>query len=129
MARIESFKYTTPKTILIAPEVAVAFPVIVTNTGVTADSNGKKIIKAGTPIGGDTNVLMNRQTALTVTNNSGNAAKSQGILLHDVDVTDGKNNGTILIAGYVDVNKIESDAKPITEAQTALNRIVFMKGE
>lgn len=127
MSRVESFEYTTPKTILIAPEVAVAFPVIVTNTGLSADGDGKKIIKAGTPIGGTTSFLTNRQTALQSTNDSTNGENSQGILLHDVDVTDGKNNGTILVAGYVDINKLDITVN--TTAQTALTKITFMKGE
>lgn len=125
MAIVKSANYTTPKTILIAPEVAVAFPVIVSNAGVSADENGRKIIKAGSAIGGSTNVLMNRQTALAKVAD----ATAQGLLLHDVDVTNGNGNGTILIAGYVDVNKIAEDALPAEEVQTALSRIVFMKGE
>lgn len=125
MAMVQRVNYTTPKTILIAPEVAVAFPVIVSNSGISADENGRKIIKAGSAIGGATNVLMNRQTALTKVSDT----TAQGLLLHDVDVTDGNGNGTILIAGYVDVNKIEEDAKPAEEVQNALSRIVFMKGE
>ena len=125
MAIVKSANYTTPKTILIAPEVAVAFPVIVSNAGVSADENGRKIIKAGSAIGGSTNVLMNRQTALAKVAD----ATAQGLLLHDVDVTNGNGNGTILIAGYVDVNKIAEDAIPAEEVQTALSRIVFMKGE
>lgn len=125
MAIVKSANYTTPKTILIAPEVAVAFPVIVSNAGVSADENGRKIIKAGSAIGGSTNVLMNRQTALAKVAD----ATAQGLLLHDVDVTDGNGNGTILIAGYVDVNKIAKDTIPAEEVQTALSRIVFMKGE
>lgn len=125
MAIVKSANYTTPKTILIAPEVAVAFPVIVSNAGVSADENGRKIIKAGSAIGGSTNVLMNRQTALAKVAD----ATAQGLLLHDVDVTDGNGNGTILIAGYVDVNKIAEDTIPAEEVQTALSRIVFMKGE
>lgn len=127
MAMVKSTNYTAEKTILIAPELAFAIPVKVTNTGVSADSEGRKIIKAGTPIGGTTNVLQNRQTELTVTNTADAAANSQGILLHDVDVTDGQNNGTILIDGYVDINKL--DVEVVAEAQEALTRIVFMKGE
>jgi hypothetical protein len=129
MGLVKTITATTPKTILVAPELAFALPVIVANTGVDADANGKKIIKAGTPIGGDTNVLQNRQTALVVTNTAEAGANSQGILLHDVDVTDGNANGTILIAGYVNINRIAESAVPVAEAQAALSRIVFMKGE
>lgn len=49
----ETKNYTTPKTILVAPELAFSLPVVVTNTGIDADDNGKKILYAGTPIYGD----------------------------------------------------------------------------
>ena len=124
---VKKTSYDTPKSILIAPEKAFSIPVIVGNTGVSAGSDGRKIIKAGTAVGGDTSVLTNRQTALKVTNDSSNGSKSQGILLHDVDVTDGDANATMLVFGFVDLNKIETAAQPVTEAQTALTKITFMK--
>lgn len=127
MSMVKRISATTPKTILVAPELAFALPVLVTNTGIDADANGRKIIKAGTPIGGSTNVLLNRQTVLVSTNTSGSASQSQGLLLHDVDVTDGTSNGTILISGYVNINRLEIEV--VSQAQTALNRVVFMKGE
>ena len=124
---VKKISYTTPKSILIAPELAYSIPVIVGNTGVSAGSDGRKIIKAGTAIGGDTSVLTNRQTVLKVTNDSTNGSKSQGIILHDVDVTDGDANATMLVFGFVDLNKIETTAQPVTEAKTALTKITFMK--
>lgn len=123
---IKESEYGVQKTILIAPEVAVAFPVQIGNTGVSADSNGRKIVKAGTPIGSATNILLNRNTVAVVTNTSGDASKSQGVLLHDVDVTAGTENGTMLVAGYVDVDKL--DVTVVDGAKTALTKITFMKG-
>lgn len=122
MVKINS--YAGPKTILIAPELAFSIPVIVTNTGIGADTNGRKIIKAGTPIGGETNVLLNRQTALIK-----DETNAQGILLHNVDVTEGETNATMLVSGYVDLTRIETDTVPSEIVQNKLNRIVFMKGE
>lgn len=85
----------------------------------------KKIAKAGTPIKID---LMNLQTA---------AVKADGttplnaVLLHDVDVTDGNANGTALIFGFVNVNRVDSDvATAITTAVAAdgvSQMITFMK--
>lgn len=85
----------------------------------------KKIAKAGTPIKID---LMNLQTA---------AVKADGttalnaVLLHDVDVTDGNANGTALIFGFVNVNRVDSDvATAITTAAAAdgaSQKITFMK--
>lgn len=85
----------------------------------------KKIAKAGTPIKID---LMNLQTA---------AVKADGttplnaVLLHDVDVTEGNANGTALVFGFVNVNRVDSDvATAITTAVAATGAsqlITFMK--
>lgn len=121
---VKTTSYGTEKTILIAPELAFTIPVQVTNTGITADADGKKIIKAGTPIGGSTNVLENRNTVLVVANGS----TAQGVILHDVDVTAGQENATMVVAGYVDLNKIATANQPVADAKAALTKITFMKG-
>lgn len=121
---VKTTSYGTEKTILIAPELAFTIPVQVTNTGITADADGKKIIKAGTPIGGSTNVLENRNTVLVVANGS----TAQGVILHDVDVTAGQENATMVVAGYVDLNKIATADQPVADAKAALTKITFMKG-
>lgn len=91
--------------------------------GVTVGS--KKIAKAGTPIKID---LMNLQTA--VVKADGTTALN-AVLLHDVDVTAGNANGTALIFGFVNVNRVDSDvATAITTAAAAdgvSQMITFMK--
>lgn len=115
--------YGADKNILIAPELAFTIGCIVGNTGVDANEDGKKIIKAGTPVGHATNVLENRQTVLTT---EGNA---QGVVLHDVDVTNGNNNATLVVAGYVDLLKLDADVVAKVEtAKANLTKITFMKG-
>ena len=47
---VKSASYGNDKQILIAPEVAVEIGCLVTNTGVDANTEGKKILKAGTPV-------------------------------------------------------------------------------
>ena len=116
--------YGVEKHILIANNsYMVTLPAQVTNTGVDADSNGKKILRAGTPVTGN---IEKRDTAFTKTN--GNTAKA--ILLHDVDVTNGASNATIVLAGVVDLLKIdETTAALITsDVKTALPRIIFVEG-
>lgn len=116
--------YGVDKHILIANNsYMVTLPARVTNTGVDADSDGKKILRAGTPLAGD---IEKRGTAFTKTN--GNTAKA--ILLHDVDVTNGAENATIILAGVVDLLKIdETTAALITsDVKTALGRIIFVEG-
>lgn len=85
----------------------------------------KKIAKAGTPIKID---LMNLQTAAV---KADGATALNAVLLHDVDVTDGNANGTALIFGFVNVNRVDSDvATAITTAAAAdgvSQMITFMK--
>ena len=87
--------------------------------------NGKKIVKAGTPFVID---LQNRQN-LAIAGDASNAFNA--ILLHDVDVTAGNNNGTFLIFGFVDMTKVESDVQTlIGTALTATGHttlITFLK--
>ena len=130
---VKTTKYGVDKNILIAPDQAFTIGCLVGNSGVTADSNGRKIIKAGTPVGSTVNVFENRQTVLIVTNtaNSGSSAavdgkNAKGVLLHDVDVTDGDANATLVVAGYVDLLKL--DVTPVADAKAALSRILFIKG-
>lgn len=111
--------------VLLNPDNAFEIGVQVTNTGISADANGRKIIKAGTPVGGATSVLEVRSTVLTVTNSADAGSKSQGVLRHDVDVTDGTANATLIVRGEVDSSKcptIEATAK------TALTHIIFVNG-
>lgn len=85
----------------------------------------KKIAKAGTPIKID---LMNLQTAAI---KADGATALNAVLLHDVDVTAGNANGTALIFGFVNVNRVDSDvATAITTAVAAdgvSQMITFMK--
>lgn len=91
--------------------------------GVTVGS--KKIAKAGTPIKVD---LMNLNAAAVKADGT---TKMNAVLLHDVDVTAGNANGTALIYGFVNVNRVDSDvAAAITTAAAAEGRstlITFMK--
>lgn len=109
------------KQILIAEDsYKVTLGAVIAATG-AATVDGKKIIKAGTPVKGD---LKDRNTAFAKEAEAPNA-----IVLHDVDVTDGANNGTIVIAGAVDLNRLDADAAAlITSAvEEKLPRIIFFK--
>ena len=85
----------------------------------------KKIVKAGTPIHID---LMNLQT---VAKKVAAAVPMNAVLLHDVDVTTGNANGTALVFGFINVNRVESDvATAITAAQAVAGAsplLVFSK--
>lgn len=85
----------------------------------------KKIAKAGTPIQID---LMNLQTVAKAANGT---VAMNAVLLHDVDVTNGNANGTALIFGFVNVNRVDTAvATAITTALAAAGRstlITFIK--
>lgn len=85
--------------------------------------DGRKIVKAGTPLAGD----------LTARNAAFKKADDDtvvGVLLHDVDVTDGNANGTLLIWGFVNLDRLdETTAGYIDETvKDALSgRVWFLK--
>ena len=87
--------------------------------------NGRKIVKAGTPLSGD---LTARGTAFVAAADT--SAPAVGILLHDVDVTDTDANCSLLIWGFVNLNRIDSTtaAKINTGVKTALaGKVWFLK--
>ena len=123
---VKTTTYNAPeKDVALNPDNLFEIGVQVANTGVTADSEGRKIIKAGTPVGGTTSVLSTRNTVLTVTNSSSTGANAQGVLRHDVDVTAGNANATMIVRGEVDESKCPTIA---SEAKTALVHIIFVNG-
>lgn len=112
---------TTPNSILISPETAVAFSVVVGNTDVSADAEGKKIVKAGTPLKGSFEA---RNTAFVVAEANANA-----VALHDIDVTAGNANGTALAMGVVNLNNVDAATQALltTEIKNAFKHILFVK--
>lgn len=119
--------FETTKDIVIKRDYAVGCQV--GDTGVTADESGRKIIKAGTPVGGETDVLKNRDTVLTVTNSDENGGQAQGVVDSDVDVTDGTATATLLVRGVVDLKKLDASLTINWRAQAQLaSRILFQQG-
>ena len=189
----------------VGSDVNIGVGIVAGNTGVDANTEGKKIIKAGTPMHGD---LTNRTnaflvagqtvdptatatvegtgiTAATVTASTFKTAVSNvtgtyvftaavsagttwsmggstvtlsdygivatgtaadgdkitvvftaedatpavGVMLHDVDVTAGNNNGTLLIDGFVDLNKLDDDvlAMITSTVKSQLTHVRFLK--
>lgn len=111
------------KSILVADSLAFSLGAVIGNTSVTAGADGKKIIKAGTPLTGN---ILKRNTAFTV----GTSANAVALLLHDLDVTDGNTNGTILISGYVDYDKLDANVQALitNEVAAKLTKITFISG-
>ena len=109
------------KQILIGQEsYYIALPVIVSGTA-------NSTIYAGQPVKGD---ITARDTAFkkaTTSGSDGNkTSDATAILLHDVDVTSGKANGTIVLAGCIDLLKLDSATQALIDAETkkALSNMV-----
>ena len=103
---ITKIDYATPKQILADPSLQFSIGCLVpTNIGNS---------KAGTPIHVDLN---NINTACKKVDNS--TVFANAVLLHDVDVSNGQANGTALIFGFVDLNKVDTTTQ--TLLKTALS--------
>lgn len=111
--------FGTQKQILKFPDHYVALAVTVSDEGVTPNENGKKIVPAGTVIGGG---FIDDRTAFAVESNDENA---EGVLFNDTDVTYGPAAGAAIIHGFIEVDKLPE--APTDEAKTALNQIKFIK--
>jgi hypothetical protein len=110
------------KRLIVDPENSTAFSCVVSSANVSA-IEGKKIIKAGTPLYGS---LTARNTAFTVSGASG--AKPVGVALHDVDVTAGQANSQVLVSGFVDISKVdESIRATLASAEANLKLIVLVQ--
>ena len=127
MAGFKKETAAAPGQILFCTEPQVSVGITVSDSGVTAGSDGKKIVKAGTPLTGS---LTARTTAFTAAATNSGASNAVGVLLHDVDVTGGANNGSLLIFGFVNLDRIDSTTAALitAEVKTALNaKVTFLK--
>lgn len=120
---LKHFDYGPENFILAFPGTERSVGIQVNDAGVAANENGRKVIPAGTPLGGDTLAIQDETTILSVSND----AKAQGVSLKDVDVTDGQGTATLVIFGFIN----ELRMKNVTvsdEAKSALkNAVTFLK--
>lgn len=136
-------KYTVQNEIRVAPELSFGMPALIDGSAVTADANGKKIIKAGTPVGGATNFLKDDTAKLApFTGKSGSSSSGssssgsttssatvQGITAFDVDVTSGQGSVTVYTQGIFNLNRMDSavQAELTDTVQAALTKMTFLK--
>lgn len=126
-------KYANVNQILFDVKMQTSVGIVVDADAGVAGAGGKKIVKAGTPLAGD---LEARETAFTkaVTSGDGSAtpysSTAVGILLHDVDVTVGDANGTLLIFGFVNTNRLDETTKGLIDegVKSSLKMIQFIAG-
>lgn len=101
--------YGNTNQILFAVEHQVSIGVVVSKALGVAEGT-KKVVKAGTPLTGKLDVRTTAFTAATA-DSSTEASNAVGVLLHDVDVTTGDANGTLLLFGFVNTNRIDATTK------------------
>lgn len=101
--------YGNTNQILFAVEHQVSMGVVVSKALGVAEGT-KKVVKAGTPLTGNLDARTTAFTAATA-GSSTEASNAVGVLLHDVDVTTGDANGTLLLFGFVNTNRIDAKTK------------------
>lgn len=120
---VKNAKYGAPVQILANVELQESVGCRVPKT-MGVQVGDRLIVKAGTPIHVD---FTNLQTPVTAPT-EGSAANA--VLLHNVDVTDaavgGSKNGTALIFGFVNVNRLESDVKAKVTAGVKIGDVQFL---
>lgn len=95
----------------------------------TANDGTRKIVKAGTPIKIDLSNLQTPAAAPTTTPaaaSGSTASDMNAVLLHDVDVTGGNANGTALLFGFVNLNRVDTTTAAKLKAGT-FGGITFLK--
>lgn len=124
---IRKTDYVSENQILFCKEGYVGVGVVVdTTAGTEDDETGRTIVKAGTPLTGD---LTARATAFTKAS-TGASSNVVGVLYRDLDVTDGDANATLMIAGYVNIDRLDSTVQTMitNDVKTALKgNITFLK--
>ena len=85
----------------------------------TKTVNGRKIVPAGVPLHVDfANLKTPAVKAVAST------ADANVVLLHDVDITDGNANGTGLVMGIVNYNRLDSVAKALLTPGTSVSNVL-----
>lgn len=122
--------YDSPKQVLGFIREKVAFGALIGDTGVTADALGKKVIPAGTPVGGATSMLDDENAILTVATDD-TKDTAQGVLEFPVDVTAGLADGTVIDNGYINRFRLPEGVTISADMEKALHdkmggRVIFI---
>ena len=121
---------TAPTQIL--ADVGLQFSVgciVASSLQASANDGDRKIVKAGTPIKIDLSNLQTPAAAPTTNPASASGATASdmnAVLLHDVDVTGGNANGTALLFGFVNLNRVDTTTVAKLKAGT-FGGITFLK--
>ena len=105
-----------------SPYEAISVTVDKSTTG-TVDENARKILKAGTLLAGDgASIFADRSKKVKA-----NTEAPDGVLLYDVDITEGDATASLVYRGTLREDKVNGGTVP-EGAKTALKHIQFVKG-
>lgn len=94
---------------------------IIVNSSAGTVVGGRKIVKAGTPLVVD---FSNLSTPATKIASNAEIAQATAVLIHDVDVTDGNANGSGLVVGIVNHNRLESDVQDMLKPGNKVSGVI-----
>lgn len=104
--------YMANQSALIAPDQAIGLPGTLDSSVVTAGTDGKKVVKAGTPVGATVDWLTTDQSTAVTKLSEFTAADGEifaGVVADDVDLTAGDKEATILFANvYLRQNLLDT---------------------
>lgn len=132
MSKFIETNYTNRKEILKFSNHHIQVAVTVSDTGVSV-VDGKKIVKAGTIIGGEGGSILSDETKKAIVKNTqgaltgatGAGIDAEGVLLYDVDVTYGPKEGAMVVHGFIKLDSLPT--APCADAKAALKQITFIK--
>ncbi|KOY81292.1 hypothetical protein I6G82_02625 [Lysinibacillus macroides] len=119
MSKFVETTYTNKKEILKFPDHYVNMAITVSDEGISPNAEGKKIVPAGTILGGG--FLLDESINAVAANDAG----AEGVLFNDTDVTYGPAPGAALLHGFVALDKLPQ--QPTPEAIQALRQVTFLK--
>ncbi|QNK89431.1 hypothetical protein H7992_07135 [Sporosarcina sp. resist] len=123
MSKFVETTFGNKKSILKFPDHYVNLAVTVSDAGIVANVDGKKIVPAGTILGGG--VLADDTKDAVKASTTADVSNAEGVLFNDTDVTYGPAPGALLIHGFIALDKIPE--APTAEEVAALKQVTFLK--
>lgn len=121
--------YETQPEILMNFAQALTLPATMNDEAATANEEGRKVIKAGTPLGG-ADKDFRRNAGVILTPPVTDATKVQAIAMHNVDITDGPPKAATVIkrGGDIAYDNMAEDVQALftDEIQKALTHIILV---
>ncbi|WP_203642954.1 hypothetical protein [Levilactobacillus andaensis] len=111
MPFIKTRVFGTGREILTNFSHALPLSCMVQDTNATADDNGVKFIKAGTPLGATGFKIRDREK--TVLSPATDASQAVGIAMHDINVSDGVARDTVIFRGDVVYSNMDTDVQAL----------------